>query len=199
RKYAALHEVRIHGWCLMHNHGHWIFEAARPDSISNLMRDMQSRYSHYLNVKYRETPWALIAPLFGAKGQDISHFAPYLRTGPVNWTPRFDARHLDAQGFREFLRYLENNPVKAGLVQRAVDWRWSSARAHCLDEDADGLLTLDLWRHCFGNPETIAREWRIYLEGPLNEARRNAAILATYHSGSRLNRPLGWYGPSPPG
>ena len=22
--YAAVHEVRIHGWCLMHNHGHWI-------------------------------------------------------------------------------------------------------------------------------------------------------------------------------
>ncbi|MBY0507021.1 MAG: transposase, partial [Bryobacteraceae bacterium] len=50
RKYAALHEVHIHGWCLMHNHGHWIFEAAKPKSISNLMRDMQSRYSHYLNV-----------------------------------------------------------------------------------------------------------------------------------------------------
>ncbi|MBY0507390.1 MAG: transposase [Bryobacteraceae bacterium] len=114
-----MHEVRIHGWCLMHNHGHWIFEAARPDSIANLMRDMQSRYSHYLNVRYRETPWALIAPLFS--GKNIADFASYLRTGPVNWTPRFDARHLDAQGFREFLRYLENNPVKAGLVQHAVD------------------------------------------------------------------------------
>ncbi|MBY0505913.1 MAG: hypothetical protein K2X03_18495 [Bryobacteraceae bacterium] len=118
---------------------------------------------------------------------------------PSTGSPRFDARHLDAQGFPEFLRYLENNPVKAGLVQRAVDWRWSSARAHYLDEDPDGLLTFDLWRHCFGNPETIAREWRIYLEGPIDEARRNAAILASYHSGSRLNRPLGRYGPSPPG
>ena len=38
------------------------------------MRDMQSRYSHYLNVKYRETPWVMIAPLFGVK--DIDHFAP---------------------------------------------------------------------------------------------------------------------------
>ncbi|MBY0505912.1 MAG: transposase [Bryobacteraceae bacterium] len=83
RKYAALHEVRIHGWCLMHNHGHWILEASKPKSISNLMRDMQSRYSHYLNVKYRETPWALIAPLFS--GRNVADFAPYLRTGPVNW------------------------------------------------------------------------------------------------------------------
>ena len=33
--------VRIHGWCLMHNHGHWIFEASSAESISNMMRDMQ--------------------------------------------------------------------------------------------------------------------------------------------------------------
>ena len=37
----------------------------------------------------------MIAPLFGVK--DINHFAPYLRMGPVNWTPRFDARFLDAK------------------------------------------------------------------------------------------------------
>ena len=67
RKYTTLHGVRIHGRCLLHNHGHWIFEASTPDFISNVMRDMQSRYSHYLNVKYRETPWVMIAPLFGVK------------------------------------------------------------------------------------------------------------------------------------
>ena len=26
RKYATLHQVAVHGWCLLHNHGHWIFE-----------------------------------------------------------------------------------------------------------------------------------------------------------------------------
>ena len=81
RKYATLHQVAVHGWCLLHNHDHWIFEASTTDSISNLMRDMQSRYSHYLNVKYRATPWLLIAPLFGCK--DLDHFSPYLRMGPA--------------------------------------------------------------------------------------------------------------------
>ena len=74
RKYATLHQVAVHGWCLLHNHGHWIFEASTTDSISNLMRDMQSRYSHYLNVKYKATPWLLIAPIYGCK--DIDHFSP---------------------------------------------------------------------------------------------------------------------------
>ena len=80
RKYATLHQVAVHGWCLLHNHGHWIFEASTTDSISNLMRDMQSRYSHYLNTKYTATPWLLIAPLYGCR--DLDHFSPYLRMGP---------------------------------------------------------------------------------------------------------------------
>jgi putative transposase len=197
RKYTALHNVRIHGYCLMHNHSHWIFEASSPLSISNVMRDAQSRYSHYLNVKYRTTPWVLIAPLYGVK--DIDHFAPYLRTGPVNWTPRFDARHLDAAGFREFLRYIENNPVKAGLAERAIDWPWSSAQAHSTGHDPDHLLTFDHWQHLFGNPETIVVAWQIYLNGPIAEARQNATRIANMHSGSRLDRPRNWaYNASPP-
>ena len=197
RKYTTLHQVRIHGWSLMNNHSHWIFEASTEESISNVMRDMQSRYSHYLNVKYRATPWVLIASLFGVK--DIDHFAPYLRSGPVNWTPRFDSRFLDAKGFREFLRYLENNPVKAGLVPRGQDWRWSSAKAHCTGVDPDHLLTFDRWQHIFGNPDNIADDWQTYLEGPLDEVRQNAARVRGLHAGSRLNRPMGWISsPSPP-
>ena len=72
RKYATLHLVAVHGWCLLHNHGHWIFEASTSDSISNLMRDMQSRYSHYLNAKYKATPWLLIAPSTAAGTSTIS-------------------------------------------------------------------------------------------------------------------------------
>ena len=72
RKYTKLHGVRIHGWCLLHNHGHWIFEASTPASISNVMRDMQGRYSHYLNVKYQDTPWVMIGPSLASKTSTIS-------------------------------------------------------------------------------------------------------------------------------
>ena len=160
------------------------------------MRDMQGRYSQYLNVKYRDTPWVMIAPLFGVK--DIDHFAPYLRMGPVNWTPRFDARFLDAKGFREFLRYLETNPIRAGLAQQGRPWPWSSANAHSLGYDSDDLLTFELWSNIFGNPDTIIGDWLTYLNGPLDEVRANAARTLRY-SGSRANRPTGWASsPSPP-
>ena len=205
RKYATLHEVAVHGWCLLHNHGHWIFEASTPDSISNLMRDMQSRYSHYLNTKYKATPWLLIAPLYGCR--DLDHFSPYLRMGPVNWTPRYHAEHLDAAGFQAFLRYVENNPVRAGRARRAVDWLWSSAQAHCTGVDKDNLLCIDRWQHLFGNPETIAREWQSFLEDRIAFDRTNFAKECQLGTGSRHNRPHltagaltgALTGPAPPG
>ena len=101
-RYAARYGVNIHGWCLMHNHGHWIFEASSEDSISNLMRDMQSGYSRYLNRRYRTQPWKLLAPLtlYGRRARKM--FSPYRRAGPVNWTPCFEAMFLDGAGFKLF-------------------------------------------------------------------------------------------------
>ena len=204
-KYAARYGVNIHGWCLMHNHGHWIFEASSEDSISNVMRDMQGCYSRYLNKKYRGEPWRLLAPLTVVGRRLRKMFSPYHRSGPVNWTPRFDAVFLDGAGFREFLRYVENNPVRARLKKKATDWQWSSARAHVAGEDAGGVLCLDVWRHLFGNPAGdpagAAEAWKEFLDGPAEEVRRNAALWP-----GPYNRVTGWVAPvvrlragSPPG
>ena len=211
RHYAAVHEVKIHGWCLMHNHGHWIFEASTAESISNLMRDMQGCYSRYLNRRYRTTAWKLQAQL-GQKRWKRRSYSPYWKSGPTNWSPRFDAEFLNAAGFRAFLRYLELNPVRAGLVSRAERWEWSSAGAHALGVDPAGLLCLDIWREMFGNPATIVEEWRAFVMAPLeaareNAARENAVRVRRMASGSAHNRPSRWIGPaavrrvgsSPPG
>jgi len=112
---------------------------------------------------------------------------------PGSWrTPRFDARHLDAKGFREFLRYIENNPATAGLADRAVDWPWSSAQARCAGNDHDHLLTFGRWQNVFGSADTIAAARGTYLEGAIEEARQNATRPGTLHRGSRLNRPRTW-------
>ncbi len=62
--------------------------------------------------------------------------------------------------------------------------------AHLANADPDNLLTLDHWRQIFGNPATIAHDWQIYLNGPREEAQRNAARIRRLHTGSRHNRPL---------
>jgi len=122
-RYSEIHAVKVHGYSLMNNHGHWMFEASTEESIS-------------------DAPKLLVGPL----DLPAAILSRYFRAGPVNWTPRSGllALHLDERGFRKFLRYIENNPVRAGLVRRAWEWKWSSAAAHCLGESQAGRLCLDV-------------------------------------------------------
>ena len=154
RHFSRRHQVAILGYCLLHNHGHWLVEASTPDSISNFMRDLQGRYSYDFNRKYGARPWVLLAPLDGAC--DVASFSRYRRAGPVNWTSRYDAQFLDGALLKAFLRYLELNPVRAGLVDRAKDWRWSSAPAHCAGKDGAEILCFDRWAQVFGG----WRQWQ---------------------------------------
>jgi len=89
---------------------------------SNLRRDTQGCYSRHLNKKYEDAPELLGGPL----DLPAAFCSRYFRAGPVNWTPRFDALHLDEREFRNFLRSIENNPVRAGLAR---EWKWSGAAA----------------------------------------------------------------------
>ena len=47
------------------------------------------------------------------------------------WQGRFASFVLDEPYLMATARYVERNPVRAGLVERAEDWPWSSAAAHC--------------------------------------------------------------------
>ena len=53
-----------------------------------------------------------------------------LRRGRV-WKSRFASCPIDPQYCREAMRHVERGPVRAGLVSRAEQYRWSSAAAHC--------------------------------------------------------------------
>ena len=56
------------------------------------------------------------------------------------WQGRFASFPMDDDYLRRCVRYIGLNPVRAGLVKRAVDWRWSSVRAH-VEGRGDPLLT----------------------------------------------------------
>lgn len=62
------------------------------------------------------------------------------RTGHF-WQGRFGAVVMDEAHLAAALRYVSLNPVRARLVARARDWRWSNTRAH-LSGKSDGLTAL---------------------------------------------------------
>jgi len=113
REWCLASGVEIWAYCLMPNHVHLI---AVPESETSLARgigEAHRRYTRYINFK---KSW---------KG--------YL------WQGRFASFPMDEDYLLASVRYVELNPVRAKLVKRAEDYRWSSARAH-LDGRNDGLV-----------------------------------------------------------
>ena len=58
-----------------------------------------------------------------------NHYHAEFGEGDRFWQPKYYSFEIfSRQKLEEKLNYMHLNPVRAGLVQRAVDWRWSSAR-----------------------------------------------------------------------
>ncbi len=141
-----------------------------------------------------------VADLTWGKDRQVSEFLRWLT---VTHTQRWHAQrqtsgtgHLYQGRFKSFpvesdehlytvLRYVERNPVRANLVQRAQDWRWSSAwRRHRGDDQARGLLSPWPMTRPTGCVGSIVRR----VEG--NSRRYGAACSGA----SRMAASLGAYG-----
>jgi putative transposase len=133
RHSCRLHDLRLHGYCLMPNHVHLIAVPEHPDSLYLTLKAAHGRYASYLN----------------ARQQASGHV----------WQGRYYSCPLDRNHLWEAMRYTERNPVRAGMVTRAEEYRWSSAPAHGVAHDAIGLLDFDIWWTRF-----TPVSWREFLE-----------------------------------
>jgi len=155
RHYAALHRLSLMGYCLMSNHVHLIVVPGSPEALAQTLKHAHGRYASYWNTRNSST-------------------------GHV-WQGRFYSCPLGETHLWEALRYVEMNPVRAGMVAAAEHWRWSSAAAHCGSGAADNWLEMERLRKRW----TVA-EWRDHLVA--GESPAGIAALRQYtHTG----RPLG--------
>lgn len=112
-EHAAQAGVEVWGWVLMPNHVHLILVPGDPDGLRRCLAPVHRRYAGAIH----------------ARAQRTGHF----------WQGRFGCVAMDEAHLGAALRYVALNPVRARLVARAADWRWSSVHA-CLDpEPGDGL------------------------------------------------------------
>jgi putative transposase len=144
--------VSLQGYCLMSNHVHLVATPHNDKGLSRALQRIQSDYSRATHVRLR-------------------------RTGHL-WQARFCSTAMDEEHFWAAMLYVEQNPVRAGLAERAELWRWSSAPAHC-----DTLLDLVRWRARFD-----ASRWQRYpalgAAGGQVEDRIRAATLTGFPLGS---------------
>ena len=155
---CAVQGTRCLAWCLMDNHVHMILVPAAEDGLRASLADAHRRYSRQIN--FRE----------GWRG--------YLFQGRFASYPMDDAHLMTA------VRYVENNPVAAGMVAAAADWPWSSARSHLAGRQVkDDPLTdvAALGAH--------VRNWRAMLRIGL-EAMDDPGTIEEIEARIRTGRPL---------
>jgi putative transposase len=105
----------VHAYVLMGNHVHLLFTSARAEGAARLMPALAARYARHLASAYGH--------------------AKALWEEPYDATPVHARRHLFAS-----MRYIEENPVRAGLAAHPAAYHWSSYRANAFGED-DRLVT----------------------------------------------------------
>jgi len=150
-QWCGKYGVEIWAWCLMPNHVHLIAVPPTEDTLARAIGEAHRRYTRRINFR---ADWR-------------GHL----------WQERFASFPLDERYLLAAARYLEMNPVAAGLVDQPGDYRWSSARAHLEGKD-DALVKvapLLAW----------VADWRDFLTLSSEEE------LEVLHLHERTGRPLG--------
>ena len=146
--------VSVLAYCLMPNHVHLIMVPSEPDGLRRALAEAHRRYAKTINQRE------------GWRG----HL----------WQERFHSFPLDDHHLINAVRYIELNPVRAGLVTQPENWRWSSAVTRVSGGD-DPLLS-----RCSPLPLQAIASWGNFLAEGL--APDEAARLRQHE---QSGRPLG--------
>ena len=146
--------VAIWAYCLMSNHVHFVAVPLKTDSLARCFSEAHVRYTRRINNRE------------GWKG----HL----------WQARFGSSVLDENYLIAAVRYVERNPVRAGIVKEAWEYPWSSAAFHAGTATEAGILSSD------NMLQELIGDWKAYL----NEKDAND-FMKSVRRESFVNRPLG--------
>ena len=124
----------VHAYVLMTNHVHLLVTPQDREGVSRMMQYLGRRYVPYVNHEYG-------------------------RTGTL-WEGRFKSSLIQARSYLlACYRYIELNPVRAGMVEAPVDYPWSSYRGNALGEE-DPILSAHADYLALGRSDR--ERWRAY-------------------------------------
>jgi putative transposase len=138
RRYGAV----VHGYALMRTHTHLLVTPRDELSLPKTMQQLGVRYVLYFNRKYA-------------------------RVGTL-WTGRYLAKLVpDDCYWLTCLRYIEQNPVRAGIVEQPGDYLWSSYGVHGLGLDSDWLAGHPVFDALGANSEQRRAAYRVICATPM--------------------------------
>ena len=150
--WCAERQVQVWAYCLMPNHVHMVAVPADLDGLRRAIGEAHRRYTRHVNLRE------------GWRG----HL----------WQGRFASYPMDEYYLLSAARYIELNPVRAGLVASAEQYPWSSAAAHVSGKDDELVQVAPLL--------ALHAEWRGFLAQPFPTETWEA-----FRRHERTGRPIG--------
>jgi putative transposase len=149
--------MRVLAWCLMPNHFHFVLRPRRDGDLGTWVHWLLTTHTRY-------------------------HQHRYATSGRI-WQGRFKAFPIQADDhLLTVIRYVERNPVRAGLVNRSRDWPWSSADqrnpVHGQPLENGDLLS--------PSPTELPVPWAAWVDRPLTDGE-----LEAVRECARRERPYG--------
>lgn len=143
-EFATKFGCAIHAYVLMTNHVHLLLTPACSDSASLLMKNLGQRYVQYINRSYK-------------------------RSGTL-WEGRFRSCLTQTENYLlSCYRYIELNPVRAGMVIRPQDYRWMSYHANALGKVSCIIKPHEEYLRLGGDNETRQIAYRSLFKAHLDE------------------------------
>jgi len=142
REALVKNNCKLYAFVQMTNHVHLLALGETPGGVSSLMQSVGRRYVRYINRMYR-------------------------RSGTL-FEGRFKSSLVDSERYLlTCMRYIELNPVRAGMVVDPEDYRWSSYRHHVAGNTMDWLTEPQEYRHLATTREACALAYRELFKQPL--------------------------------
>jgi putative transposase len=153
KEYSTPRGLEVVAYCLMPNHVHLVAIPNRADSLATVLKPVHLRLAQFVNWTH------------GMTGR--------------RWQGRFFSCPLDDRHTATAVRYVELNPVRAGLVREAESYQWSSAAAH-VGLRTDDVLTVD------AHKLVGAGDWRSWLRETEEDE-----LIQQLRLNTRTGRPFG--------
>lgn len=135
REAARRYHCAIHAYVLMANHVHLLVTPSVQGAVAGMMQDLGRRYVRLFNKRYE-------------------------RTGTL-WEGRYKSCLIDSEAYLLTChRYIELNPVRAGMVRDPLQYRWSSHAHYALGAASTLLTRHELLDRLAGSMESFMAGFR---------------------------------------
>ena len=150
----------IHAFCLMTNHIHMVIQVS-DIPLAKIVQNISFRYTRYINKRKNR----------------IGHL----------FQGRYKAILIDADCYLlELVRYIHNNPLRAGLASQPEQYQWSSHRAYIGQQEIGWLITDFVLLQFADNKKTALKKFHLFCLKGSEEIRRQE-----FHQGTFEDRILG--------